>query len=372
MRRSLPIRRAGLALACCVALAAACTTEGSGPRPLSVSPPRAAASQATTITITGEGFAPAIRASYDDPSGSEVSTRFMVRLAGPTPIDLTNVAYVSPTQLSAVVPAGQSVGRYGLTVIDPREQAGTLPDAFEVVGAVDGGADTGAVDGGADTDVVDGGADTDVIDSGADGPTPDTLAPDTLAPDTLAPDTGKPTYVDEDFSSGSGAMISVLGTWQVSGGKLSQADETINGAYARATVSANDYVAETRVTIQQIDNITATEGAALGVRVQALLSAGVTPPSYFCMISPDVDTFIIGRCDGTSTFCTALKSSSVNIKLNTAYRIRATVSGSSLTCRLLGQNVTLTQGGLSWSGGDVSLMTLHARAAFEYLTVVGL
>ena len=67
----------------------------------------------TAVTITGTGF---------------VATP-TVTLGTTT---LTDVAWVSDTTLTATVPGGISPGVYALTVVNPDDGSGTLPDAFTV------------------------------------------------------------------------------------------------------------------------------------------------------------------------------------------------------------------------------------------------
>jgi hypothetical protein len=180
-----------------------CSKAGEGPRPQTVEPTRGPVAEATTITIRGSGFSPAIRASYDDPASSIVSTSFNVRLhSSETSIALTDVRYIGRDELRAVVPAGHSPGRYTLEVIDPLQRMGELPEAFELLVAADAGpadaADAGPGDGPTDSSdelsVIDATPDAPT----PDAPTPDTLAPDTIAPDTLAPDTLAPDTLAPD------------------------------------------------------------------------------------------------------------------------------------------------------------------------------
>lgn len=168
-----------------------------------------------------------------------------------------------------------------------------------------------------------------------------------------------------------GVVSPKSGNWTVQNGQLRQSNDNGNGFYALVPVSANDYVVETRVTIHRIEGVSQTEGAGLGVRVQSPASQW-TPAQYICIVSPDTNQFVLGRCNGTQQYCAALSTSPLAISLDTAYRIRARVQGSTLTCELPDHNRTLTANNLTWASGDVSLLTLYAEAFFDYLTVTGL
>ena len=67
----------------------------------------------TSVTITGTGF-------LDTPTVTLGSTA------------LTNVTFVDSTSLKATVPSGMSPRLYALTVVNPDNGSGTLPDAFTV------------------------------------------------------------------------------------------------------------------------------------------------------------------------------------------------------------------------------------------------
>ncbi len=73
----------------------------------------------TNITIAGANFSPSAAVTFS-PSGSAVG------------ISLTYVAFVSSSQLQAVVPKGMPVGWYDATAINPNGGKGTLPKAFYV------------------------------------------------------------------------------------------------------------------------------------------------------------------------------------------------------------------------------------------------
>lgn len=160
-------------------LALACEQTQGGPVPREVIPGRGRNDRATAITVRGESFNPAIRASYDDENKSTVDARFAVEVGEHILID---VLWVGPTEITATVPAGLPPGIYDLRVRDPRGGAGVLARSFEVVdagGASDGGGVDGAADGGA--------GDGPQPDAVADGPLRDTRA-DFFVPDSLTVD----------------------------------------------------------------------------------------------------------------------------------------------------------------------------------------
>lgn len=74
----------------------------------------------TPIVITGTGFAAEL-------TGTLVITPPTVRLGS---ITLPDAGWVSSTTLTATVPWGLAPGVYTLTVVNPDEQAGSLPNAF--------------------------------------------------------------------------------------------------------------------------------------------------------------------------------------------------------------------------------------------------
>lgn len=169
------MKRVALSL---LVLTAGCKDTGAVAPVLSaVAPTQGVAGARTPVRIAGH-FAVAVRANFDDEDRSRIATEFGAWL-GEQPLE--DVTYVSPTALTATVPAGLSPGRYALTVTDPRGERGTLPDAFTVLSA-----DSGVRDGGADLGP-DLGPEASVPDLAPDGP-PD-AGPDVQAPD-LAPPKG--------------------------------------------------------------------------------------------------------------------------------------------------------------------------------------
>jgi hypothetical protein len=207
-----------------------------------------------------------------------------------------------------------------------------------------------------------------------DAPKPD--APKTDAkpkPDTKPwPDTSS-SYVDESFATGAGKVTLKTGTWthhSTDGGYIKQNNHNGNGYYAGVSVPVSDYVAETRLRIHSIDGLSSIiEGAALSVRVQPQSNTSYPPGQYACFVSPDAKILGIAECSGGTTYCTMHTTKSVNIQLNTTYTLRATVSGSTVTCRLVGTSHQVTRSDSTYSGGGVALSTFHASASFYYLKV---
>ena len=140
--------------ACCLLVVSGCSERRAGRFALrSVEPRQASASGATAIRVLGEGFAPAIRANFNDNDESVVSSLFSAQL-GPQTLSLR---YVDPETLTGTVAGGLAPGSYGLSVTDPRGQQATLPSAFVALspdlGAADAGGPDGRVDGASDAAV---------------------------------------------------------------------------------------------------------------------------------------------------------------------------------------------------------------------------
>ncbi len=81
------------------------------------------------VLIHGDGFFTTARVDYNDPTGSAVDGRFVVRLGD---VDLGGVTLLDTRTLRATVPPTLPPGVYSLTVVDPAGRAGTLADAFTV------------------------------------------------------------------------------------------------------------------------------------------------------------------------------------------------------------------------------------------------
>jgi hypothetical protein len=131
----MPARSAPAAGAAALALLVACSQPSpGGPVPLGVAPRQGAPSAPVPVEISGVGFDASVKTDYGGGSGV-VRAQFAARLVpwdGGAPAELVNVALVSTTRLTAVVPAGLAPGRYDLVVVDPTGRSGALPDAFEV------------------------------------------------------------------------------------------------------------------------------------------------------------------------------------------------------------------------------------------------
>lgn len=353
------MRAASLLIAVVVPIA--CAETGRPALTLSeVSPSSGPAGLATALRILGAGFRPLVHANFDDDEQSYVSAGFAA-LLGDRPLD--QVALVDEGELSAVVPPSLPPGLYDLTVVDPAGAGASLPGAFTVLGAPDTGPD------GPPSDAAPDGPLPDVA---PDGPPADTTPPADTAPpaDTVPTPDGPPYFVKEEFSSGMGSVTPGSGTWSVSGGTLSQSSTTQNGVYAVAPVSAASYIAETRLAIHSIQGVgSVAEGAGLGVRVQSQGNPSNPPGQYNCFISADSHIFGIVECSGGQTYCPVRSSTPVSFSYNTYYVIRATVSGSSITCQLPSQNKTLSINDSTFPTGGVALVTFHASASFDYLRV---
>ncbi len=141
-----------------------------------VVPASAVAGVEATVKIIGEGFQPAVQGNFDDQTRSRVSAQFSARLGDRL---LSNVTYVSASELTATVPGDLPPGTYDLSVADPVGRRATAAAAFTVLPASDAGPPDAAPDAGVDSIT-------------PDAVTPDAPAPDTtddaLAPDTLSPD----------------------------------------------------------------------------------------------------------------------------------------------------------------------------------------
>jgi len=87
---------------------------------LSISPGSGSEDEDTDVSISGKGFQPGAT----------------VKLGGTF---LSAVQFVSAEYITAKVPAGMTPGTYGLFVINPDGGTGTLMNAFEVLGSVEGG-----------------------------------------------------------------------------------------------------------------------------------------------------------------------------------------------------------------------------------------
>ncbi len=128
--------RLALALAL-LSLLAACRDELPGaPAPRAVTPDRGASDAATPIVIEGEGLVPWVRADFGDSRRSLVDASFFAALllaegAGEAvPLEQLQL---SGGRLTAVVPAGVSVGTYDLVVTNAAGEEGVLAAAYRSV-----------------------------------------------------------------------------------------------------------------------------------------------------------------------------------------------------------------------------------------------
>ena len=181
-----------------------------------------------------------------------------------------------------------------------------------------------------------------------------------------------PYYLYELFNNSAGAVKAGGCTWNINKGFLNQDANYYNGCWVQAEVPANDYTAETYLQVHQIQSVKDwSEGAGLGVRVQANSSIPPVPPlMYVCAVSPDADQLVVARCPG-SIFnnCTIMDSRPVSISVGKPYLVRVTVKGANLSCQLpvLGKTINYPQ--INLLKGGVSMITFFARASFDYLLV---
>jgi len=364
--------RAARLLMALIVPVAACSESGRPVLTLSaVSPSGGPAGQATALRIRGAGFRPLVHANFDDDERSYVSAAFVALLGDRT---LEQVTFVDEGELSAVAPASLSPGLYDLTVVDPAGAGASLPDAFTVLGAVDGGTDAASdgppADARPDGPSADAAPDGPPSDAAPDGPPADTTPPDTTPPDIIPTPDGPLYYVKEEFSSGMGSVTPKSGSWSVGSGTLDQSSSSQNGVYAVVPVAAASYIAETRMAIHSIQGVgSVAEGAGLGVRVQSQGNPSNPPGQYTCFLSADSKLFGIVECSGGQTYCPIRSSTPVSFSYNTYYVVRATVSGSSITCQLPSQNKTLSINDSTYPTGGAALVTFHASASFDYLRV---
>jgi hypothetical protein len=132
---------ASLGLLLAAIAAAGCPDHDPGsPLVDSVSPARGVNTKTTQVSILGSRYSPAVLANFDEVENARVDAAFKASL-GQT--ELESITFVSPTELSAVVPKGMTPGLYNLSLVDPAGRKGFLKDAFEVTAPPhpDGGQD---------------------------------------------------------------------------------------------------------------------------------------------------------------------------------------------------------------------------------------
>ena len=211
-----------------------------------------------------------------------------------------------------------------------------------------------------------------------DGPAPDVWPagdwpswPDLHISEQGRSDTGG-FYVKEQFTGGKGVVQDKTCAWQVFDGLMHQTTTAQNGCHATASVPARDYTAETRVQIHAIKGMPDwSEGAGLGVRVQA---AGYKPPAppamYVCAISPDANQLVLARCPGGGiNDCTIMDSRIMTISTGKPYRIRMAALGVLLNCSLPDLGKSILYPILDMPDGGVALVTFYSRSSFDYLAV---
>lgn len=131
--------RAGRLAGAWALLLTACATEAPPPHPRAVFPAQGPETVATPISISGEHFTAEAKTDFGG-SGSHLDVAFAVRIAlasGGPELELLDVAFVSRTEITAVVPPGLTRGVYHLTVVDPAGRSGTLLDAYRVVSSAE-------------------------------------------------------------------------------------------------------------------------------------------------------------------------------------------------------------------------------------------
>lgn len=220
------------------------------------------------------------------------------------------------------------------------------------------------------------------VDSTARDTTVDRLARDVTV-DTLAPDTsidtsvdqgGPIVYVNESFASGFGVAAPQAGNWSVFGGRARQTNIIDNGRTLSALMSVADYTVETVVRVHAIQNNSgATEGAGITARLQGPPDSNGNPArQYVCVITVDAKRLYIYEATGSPLVSFRQGSQTLNLQLNTPYRLRFTVQGRRLTCALPDMGVVITytdNSNVITGAGRAGVVTLLANASFEYLLV---
>jgi hypothetical protein len=201
------------------------------------------------------------------------------------------------------------------------------------------------------------------------------ITPDTLEPD-LAPkpdqDLGPQPYY-EDFEHNLGDVFTASTTCVLHGGQLAQQSESVLGICGTLYVPYADYRVETTVTVESLKPdplMLLWQGAGIGVRVQDTGPPAEEKPGYYaCIVSPDGGSLSVARCNPLTKACAEKKYKTASIKLKTPYKLRATVTGDSLSCEIPGVVGPVTYQIKDYTAGAVSLVTLAAVAAFDDLSV---
>jgi len=104
------------------------------PRLTGVEPGVARADADTTVAVLGEHLVPRLRASFDEPSASEMDAGFAVALlSARARVTLADVTWVDETRVTARLPARAALaGVYDLELTDPRGRRALLPAAVRV------------------------------------------------------------------------------------------------------------------------------------------------------------------------------------------------------------------------------------------------
>jgi hypothetical protein len=118
-------------MALLIAFSAACRGDGASvetPSVMAVTP--ACGDNATTTAVSVSGSLPVKPVIWvSDPASSKLETSYQAWVGD---VELTSVAWHDGTELTAVVPAGMSVGTYALTLQSPYGTKGTKEAAFQV------------------------------------------------------------------------------------------------------------------------------------------------------------------------------------------------------------------------------------------------